>query len=430
MTQERSLQSIGRRTSDAGAQDHVIAIRKSDLVEALLREGRLAEGAQQDGFRDICGAIGAILHQEYFAELERLRGDYFYFNPEIEPHAALDRAALEAAYVSLIGSLTAVLAEANFVELTHAEVEAAHRSRPALRVDTVAPLEDFREVRFFRRGHHEETIETGDWPVFRRRSVPVIVYDEVVLLAALKPADRISERERRRLARGHLRPGSVLIKSFHNIASIDLNSLFPNVRVVLSLRDKLLLSGPALAGGVPILIKLASTITILFLVIGFYFGLSRSVKQEEMAEALAALSGLVALGSFIARQWLRYQRQSLKYQKEITEKVYFRNVNNNSGIFDAMIAAAEDQESKEAILAFYFLLTAGGPAEASRIKSGIETWLAQTFGINVAFKIEDALAKLNRVGLAFKDDGGWSVPPLERARDNLGRVWGDLLQAR
>ena len=50
-----------------------------------------------------------------------------------------------------------------------------------------------------------------------------------------------------------LRPGSVLIKYFRNIASIDLNALFPNVRVVLSLRDKLLLSGPALAGGVPIL---------------------------------------------------------------------------------------------------------------------------------------------------------------------------------
>jgi hypothetical protein len=31
-----------------------------------------------------------------------------------------------------------------------------------------------------------------------------------------------------------------------------------------------------------------------------------------MKTALAALSGLVALGGFIATQWVRYQRQSLK----------------------------------------------------------------------------------------------------------------------
>ena len=49
--------------------------------------------------------------------------------------------------------------------------------------------------------------------------------------------------------------------------------MFPHVRVVMSVRDKLMLGGPALIGGLPILLKLASTITVLFLVIGFYLGL-------------------------------------------------------------------------------------------------------------------------------------------------------------
>ena len=74
-----------------------------------------------------------------------------------------------------------------------------------------------------------------------------------------------------------------------------------------------------------------------------------------MKGAFAAMSGLVALGGFIMRQWMRYQRQSLMYQKELTDNIYFRNVNNNAGIFDYIIGAAEEQECKEAFLAYYFL---------------------------------------------------------------------------
>jgi hypothetical protein len=262
----------------------------------------------------------------------------------------------------------------------------------------------------------------------RKRATPVLVYDDIVLFVAMKPAAEIaSRRERKRLARNKIRLGSVLIKYFRNIAGIDLNALFPNVRVVLSLADKLMLSGPALAGGLPILLKLASTITVLFLVIGFYFGLSTNVADEQTAGALAALSGLVALGGFIMRQWLRYQKQSLTYQKELTENVYFRNVNNNAGIFDSMIGAAEDQECKEAFLAFYFLCTAASAPTATELEAGIEGWLAQTFGVDVGFKVGDALARLDRLGLLLRDGERLSVLPLEAALTKLDGVWIDFL---
>ena len=65
----------------------------------------------------------------------------------------------------------------------------------------------------------------------------------------------------------------MLIKYFRNIANTDLHALFPNVRVVMSAFDKLVLSLPALAGAIPILLNLASTVTVLFLVVGFYLGL-------------------------------------------------------------------------------------------------------------------------------------------------------------
>jgi hypothetical protein len=419
-----------RRQADAADdRDHFIAVRKTDILDALIDHGQLADEAQRDGFRQVCRLLAAIYHYEYFGELERLRDDYFYFNPELEPHARFDHAALERAYADLVASFTAVLADANFVELSHAEIEAAHRRRSAMRVEIEAPLDDYREVRFFRRGHHQEALTLAGWFGLRKRSAQVLVYDDIVLLVAMKSAaDIISRRSRKWLTRRQIRPGSVLIKYFRNIAADDLNALFPNVRVVLSWRDKLLLSGPALFGGVPILLKLASTITVLFLVVGFYFGLSADVKAEETAGALAAVSGLVALGGFIMRQWLRYQKQSLQYQKELTENVYFRNVNNNAGIFDAVIGAAEDQECKEAFLAYYFLATAASAPRQAELGDRIERWLDQAFGIDVAFRVDEALAKLDRLGLLRRNGDALSVLPPAVALPRLDGVWAGFFR--
>ena len=244
--------------------------------------------------------LGAIYHYEYFDRLERLRADYFYFNPAIEPHARFDDAALDRAYADLLDALTSVLRGANFVEVPHAEIDRAHRTREVLRVELKAPLDDYREVRFFRRGHHRETFPIAEWFGLRKRTIEAIVYDDVVLFVAIKPEAQIaSKRERKRLADGQIRPGSVLIKYFRNIAATDLHALYPNVRVVMSTFDKLVLSLPALAGGVPILLSLASTLTVLFLVIGFYLGVVGAVEADDVKKAFAAMSGLAALGGFV-----------------------------------------------------------------------------------------------------------------------------------
>src|SRR4029077_21276080 len=139
-----------RQVDAAGDRDHFIAVRKTDILDALIEHGHLADAAQRDSFRQVCRLLAAIYHYEYFAQLERLRDDYFYFNPEIEPHARFDRAALERAYADLVDSLTAVLAAAHVIEMPHAEIEEAHRRRSAMRVEIEASLDDFREVRLFR----------------------------------------------------------------------------------------------------------------------------------------------------------------------------------------------------------------------------------------------------------------------------------------
>ena len=90
-----------------------------------------------------------------------------------------------------------------------------------------AEHDDFREVRFYKRGRHVEQFEVSEWFGLRRRQVETEVFDDIVLVVAMKTQVEIgSQRELRMLKRRKIIPGSVLLKYFRNIACGDLYALF------------------------------------------------------------------------------------------------------------------------------------------------------------------------------------------------------------
>ena len=76
-------------------RDPFIPVRKSDIVTALLDKGDFENPDEHEDFRALCRMLGAIYHYTYFEQLERLRADYYYFNPELDPHARCEPAELE-----------------------------------------------------------------------------------------------------------------------------------------------------------------------------------------------------------------------------------------------------------------------------------------------------------------------------------------------
>jgi hypothetical protein len=422
----------GREIAAPEKRDRVIPLRKSDVIDGLIAEGRLDE-ADQARFRQLARMLGAILHYEYLEELDRLRETYFYFDPEIDPHEFGSAKDLNAAYQELSDEFVRVLTDANFIEVSHAEITKAFAEGARVRVKIKAPVEDYRDVRMFRRGHHTETIKVPTWFGLRRRPLEIMVYDDVVLMVATKPDGMDAADNRLALLSARrggqkVRSGAVLLKYFRHIARADLKALFPNVRVVRSLIDHLTLGVPAVLGGVPILIKLASTMTVLFLVAGFYLGLSGTLHVKDMEQALAALSGLLALGAFLLRQWGNFHRQSLIHQKQLTDNVYYRNVNNNSGIFTYLIGEAEDQDWKEVLLAYYTLLTETGPVTREVLDARIEEFLVRVIGVSADFDIDHALSRLRGYDLVIETNDGFMAAPLSDALARLDREWKGLLR--
>ena len=86
----------------AEARDRYLPVRKDDILSALARQRAFADPAGGEKFRRLCEMLAAIYHYEYFEMLERLRGDYFYFNPQVAQHPTTDPALLERCYGDLV----------------------------------------------------------------------------------------------------------------------------------------------------------------------------------------------------------------------------------------------------------------------------------------------------------------------------------------
>ena len=98
-------------------------------------------------------------------------------------------------------------------------------------------------------------------------------------------------------------------------------------------------------------------------------------------------------------------------------------------MFHRLIDAAEEEESKEAILAYFHLLAAGGPIAGRDLDHRVEAWFRGKWQCALDFDFEDAIRKLLRLGLAERDGAGYRAVGLDEAQRRLDRVWDEFFHA-
>jgi hypothetical protein len=402
--------------------DGFIAARTGELAHAIAADSPTGEA---QAMPDVLKLLGALLHHEAHQRLEALKALYDPLDPNA-PSARRNVSA--AAFETFEQALAEALTRANFSEIDPDTVQTRAATKLLTGLAIKPSAAGIRRIRFFARGARREEIAFKTWFGLRTRRVDDEVMNDVIVLVGFKAEDEIDREDKRAFARMRrgVRPGSALVKHFRDVAAAELVTLHPGAKPSMRPRDQVFLAAPAIVAGTPVLLNLWPALTVIFAVLAAYFGAQGVIDDDELKRALAAMSGLIAVGAFVMRQRLKYEAQTLRYQKQLADTVYFRNLANNAGVLDLLVGAGEEQDAKEAFLAYWALRRAQRPLAKAEIDNSAEAFLRERFGLAVDFEIQDALAKLERLGLVTRDGESYAALAPDEALTRLDAAWDNL----
>ena len=334
---------------------------------------------------------------------QQLKDAYAPLDPDADTRAAAGLDGQDDG-VELVSTIEQIFTRANYVKITKQDMQRAFHSASLFHVRLYVDINDFEEVLLYYRGAEQREEEMRSWFGLRRKTVRFINYERVVLYMRFKEGiDPDSTL-------GDCRPGSTMLKLFQNVPDADLEMLFPNTRIGMRVLDKLMIGIPAVVSGAVVLsTKLGATLVLLGSLVGFWLGVNSEQVEIDRGALLALLAGVGALVAYLWKQFSKFRNRKLKYTQALTENLYFKLLDNNAGVLYRILDDAEESECKESLLAYYFLLAQGEPMTAADLDSAIETWFAQRWECRLNFEIDDALFKLQQLGLASCTGERWHV---------------------
>lgn len=400
-----------------------IPYSRADIIQLLLNEDSLNQN-DRNTFKQVCELLLHIYHFEFHQSLETLKDCYASVNPDADTHQVFNtnKDALLAKEQKLFEALNTLLDKANFEKITEADVKQAMSEESLFNIKLNVDFNDFEQVLFFRRGESIRQETLVSFFGLRKKDITFINYDRVVVIVKFKPHTYFNQKQRKQL---YFEPGSIIVKLFQNIPRNDLEMLFPNTEVRMKLIDKMMIGVPATIGGIVMLAtKLGTTLLLSGSLIAFWLGMRDEPVQLNQTNLLALAIGFGTLGGFLWKQFSNFKNRKIRFMKTLADNLYFKNLDNNMGVFHRLIDTAEEEECKEAILAYYFLSVAGKSLSALELDQEIENWFERKQHKVLDFEIDDALQKLLKLGLVkLTPDEHYEAIPLHKATQVLDVVW-------
>lgn len=421
-----------------------VPFRRFDLIEMCLEDQQLDE-SEHASFKQLCQLLTRVFHLEFHHTREILSACYAHFEPSTDTiiRHVLDDDAKDALTRQLVDELRRVLVKGNFEELSVDSVAGGKSGRTELGVRLNVNLEEFSEVLLFARGRYndEQRIRTWRWFGLRKHTRTVETYERIVIFARFRRAssEEIEAKARKRNFRKRrtkvpFEPDTITLKLFRDIPTSDIRMLFPNVEARMSWFDQLTVGLPAVVGGVALFLTRAGRITASVLIIITMFlvwtGFENKPVNLGLNELLTIAFGVGTLVVYAFRVFNTYKNRRISFLKKLSENLYYRNLVNDEGVLFSLIAHAEEEECKEAIVAYHFCLTHPDQVTSEQLDGAIEAWFRDTHQVELDFEIDDALDKLTRLGLITeRGDGILSCLPLPQALHVLHKRWEALGRA-
>jgi hypothetical protein len=425
---------------------------RRDIVQLCLNDGRLGQDSAQM-FESFCDLLSAYYHFKFHDRLEALKENYRIFNPNTEIQPLFEETFQEREQMAraVVTTFEQVLEQANYYPLPQETIQRSLQERSLIQLKTDVDFDDFEDFLCYYRGDVDTTITVKKF-FFWKQEKTVDILERLVLLIWFKGKGyfQTKAKQQRTSALGRsFEPGKMYVYFYKDIPKLDLDLLFPNTQTSMTLRDRVMLIGPAIGAAGALLLRTLPNILLLIAAILIAIN-ARSVLQtinveEEQARQvmpvlIATMSLAIALGGFAVKQYTQYKSKRIKFQKEVTDTLFFKNLANNASVFQMLIDLAEEEECKELILVYYHLLTSPEPLAPEALDAKIESWLWEKTGQTINFDIQGPLNNLQRIQgytngsqkqqplLTYDPQNRCRVLPLTQAREVLDYVWDNLFR--
>ncbi|MDA0649252.1 MAG: DUF3754 domain-containing protein [archaeon] len=384
-----------------------IPVSRSKIKKELFTNWGLSDD-ELTKLQNLATMFEAIWHHDCHIVLEELKYLYEGMNPDTEEQIKMSG---RERFLELFDES---LKNGNWKAISEKEIKEALEGEDILPISLDVRFDELKVMKLYKLGQQSVSDIRKTHFGFRSQKVEVETFSQVIQVIEFHDKEWFeSDKKRMRHYPGDTDINGLHLRLFRTVPKLDLETIFPNTTPLMRNLDKIKIVAPLVGGIVGITMKFGPLL----------FG------QEQAGTGIAVLGGILsALGSYVLKTYLAYQKTREKFQTQVSKDMYFKGQANNSAVLNVLVDLGEEQEVKEALLAYAFLnYETDVQHNEESLDNRIEEWLLERFAVDIDFEVDDALAKLERIKLLSTDENGiLSVVAIEDGLKILDAYWDDL----
>lgn len=390
------------------AEEFFIPFSKKELADYLA--GKIKSAGEKKNFKQFCTLIESIYHFMFHRTLEKMKSAYLPIDPDsnitfINKYSTVHKKDSEKILVEEIKEL---LRAGNYKQVPYEKLAQAFNAASPWGLDLKVDLGKFEHYSLYYKGEREERLRKKYFYFFEKE-YGFDVYSRVVVIFKFRE-DNDEFLEHRDL---------IYIKLFKNVPTVDLEMLFPGTEVMIGLKDKLFIIGPLVAG----------IITTVYKILDYITNYHQGVRQHPVWLQIGFWTLVGGLFGVAIKSFFGYKNTVQRYLSTLATSLYIQNIDNNSGVCKYLIDDAEEEEFKELILGYYFLVTDKNVKyDSGLLKDRIEKFFMDEFNKKISFEVDDSIRKLTELKLIRKNGKYFTAVPMSRTLAELDKQWDNYFK--
>ncbi|CAF3477706.1 unnamed protein product [Rotaria socialis] len=375
-----SKKNKGSSMDIATTREHFIPLTRPSLIRLISSDNQLlANDEDRLLFHQLCEGFDSAVVQRYHPILTELKNLFSPLNPDNETpdhHHVSERDRLDNEYW-LLQKINDLLQRSNFTELPRSillEKFIIQKNASSSNVNVKINGYDYEVLKFWILGREQIPSEQLSlWKRLFRKSTSVTSSDyfkRIILAVRLKGQDRL------------------YLKAFRDIPLQSLPQLLPIGKLQIGQYEQRLIWST------------------------FFIGTSTAVTHLITTMADFHVPGLVVGGSsltlLLALWSLRSSHRSkINYLSSMNRLLFYKNIASNKQLLAMIIDRAEDELSKDILIAYMIILwrqKQNANLTPKILELEIENWIRMKTNTNVNFKCDQSIEFLRKLGIVLPND--------------------------